>query len=73
MVRRSRAAVRERPRDETARAMWRNTPRPTRLDEEMKYIDEYRDPAAAQRLLEAITDLAGQLCKDGRKLHFMEV
>ena len=39
----------------------------------MKYIDEYRDPVAAQRLLEAITDLAGQLCVDGKKLHFMEV
>jgi len=39
----------------------------------MKYIDEYRDPVAAQRLLEAIDELSGQLSKDGRVLRFMEV
>jgi len=39
----------------------------------MKYIDEYRDPDAAKRLLEAIAVLAGQLCQGGRVLRFMEV
>jgi len=39
----------------------------------MKYIDEYRDPAAAKRLLEAIAKLAAQLCTGGRVFRFMEV
>jgi len=39
----------------------------------MKYIDEYRDPAAAKRLLDAIAELAAQLCTDGRVFRFMEV
>ena len=39
----------------------------------MKYIDEFRDPAAAKRLLQAIDTLAGQVCVDSRVVRFMEV
>ncbi|MDR1768995.1 MAG: hydrogenase formation protein HypD, partial [Propionibacteriaceae bacterium] len=36
----------------------------------MRYVDEYRDPAAAKQLLKAIARLSDEL---GRKLRFMEV
>ena len=40
----------------------------------MKFVDEFRDPAAARALVAAITDLTGEVVGDsGRQLKFMEV
>jgi hydrogenase expression/formation protein HypD len=37
----------------------------------MKFVDEFRDPAAARKLLGAIEHLADQTSRDGQSFKFM--